>query len=290
MMKLVQKIAVGYIRGKFRILSAVSPLKTAEQALKLFSTPQRRTKGPLPAVFSTAEKLYFTFEHYQIRGFRWNKGAAKRALVIHGFESSMINFDKYIQGLLDKGYEVLAFDAPAHGRSSGKRVNALQYCNFIQHVCRQHGPMDAFIAHSLGGLALCMALAEMGTKTRTRIALIAPATETETLVNQFFQFIRLKRPEIREEFEKIIIRVGGQPTAWFSIGRTLDYFDADILWIHDEDDKITPIEDALKIRDSQRPNIRFKITQKLGHNKIYRDTAVRNTVLDFFAPYQENHS
>jgi pimeloyl-ACP methyl ester carboxylesterase len=282
MMKLVQKIAVGYIRGKFRILSAVSPSKTAEQALNLFSTPQRRTKGPLPPVFTTAEKLYFSFEHYHINGFRWNKGAGKRALIIHGFESSMINFDKYIQGFLDRGFEVLAFDAPAHGRSSGKRVNALQYCNFIQHVCRQYGPMDAFIAHSLGGLALCMALAEMDMQTQPTIALIAPATETTTLVNQFFRFIRLKRPEVREEFEKIIIRVGGQPIAWFSIGRTLEFFNANILWIHDEDDTITPIEDALKIRDSHPPNIRFEITQGLGHNKIYRDPVVRNLVLGFF--------
>ncbi len=282
MMKLVQKIAVGYIRGKFRVLSAVSPAKTAEQALNLFSTPQRRTKGSLPPVFSTAEKLYFAFEHYHIKGFRWNKGAAKRALIIHGFESSMINFDKYIQGFLDKGYEVLAFDAPAHGRSSGKRVNALQYCNFIQHICRQYGPMDAFIAHSLGGLALCMALAEMDMQKEPRVALIAPATETATLVNQFFKFIRLKRPEVREEFEKIIIRVGGQPTAWFSIGRTLEFFHAKILWIHDKDDTITPIEDALKIRDGHPPNIRFEITAGLGHNKIYRDPSVRKHVLDFF--------
>lgn len=280
-MKLVQKIAVGYIRNKFRLLSAISPEKTAEQAFRLFSTPRKRTTGPLPPVFIKAEKLHFRFEHYQINGFRWSKGAGPRVLVVHGFESSIINFDKYITDLLERGYEVLAFDAPAHGLSSGKRVNLLEYSNFIRHIYDHYGPVDHFIAHSLGGLALCMALAETGVTEKNRIVLIAPATETATAISQFFHFIRLKRPAVREEFEKLILRVGGQPVAWFSIGRTLEHLPCPVLWLHDEDDQITPLADALRIRDRNLPNIRFVITSGLGHNKIYREDWVRTEVVNF---------
>lgn len=280
-MKLVQKIAVGYLRNKFRVMSSFSPARTARQAFRFFSTPRKRTTGPLPPVFSMAEKLHFKFEHYHISGFRWNKGRGPRALVIHGFESSIINFDSYIKGLLDKGYEVLAFDAPAHGRSSGKRVNVLEYSNFLQHIHKYYGPVDYFMAHSLGGLALCMALAETGVTPKNRIALIAPATETVTAINQFFHFIRLKRPEVRDEFDKLIIHIGGQPVAWFSIGRTLEYLQCPILWLHDEDDQITPLDDALKIKNRDLPNIKFVITKGLGHNRIYREAAVRKQVVDF---------
>ncbi|PZR25132.1 MAG: hypothetical protein DI535_19475 [Citrobacter freundii] len=280
-MKLVQKIAVGYLRNKFRVMSSISPARTARQAFKLFSTPGKRTTGPLPPAFSEAEKLHFKFEQYQITGFRWNKGKGPRALVIHGFKSSMINFDPYIKGLRDKGYEVLAFDAPAHGLSSGKRLNVLEYSNFIRYINDQFGPVDFFMAHSLGALALCMALAEIGVTEKNRVVLIAPATETVTAVNQFFHFVRLKRPEVREEFDKLIIHIGGKPAAWFSVGRTLEHLHCPILWLHDEDDQITPLADALKIKNRDLPNIKFVITNGLGHNRIYREAAIREQVLNF---------
>lgn len=281
MMKLVQKIAVGYIRNKFRVLSSISPRKTAEQAFNLFSTPQRRTRGPLPSVFAAAEKLHFDFEGYRIAGYRWNKNAGRRVLIVHGFESSVINFDQYVQPLLQKGYEVLAFDAPAHGRSSGKQVNALVYSNFIQYIYQHYGPVQSFVAHSFGGLCLCLALAEMKPDRDRRIVLIAPATETVTAINHFFHFVQLKNAKVRKEFNEIITRVGGQPVAWFSIGRTLEYIQSPILWVHDENDKITPLSDALKIKERNLSNIRFVITKGLGHSRIYRDEKVRKEIVDF---------
>lgn len=281
MMKLVQKIAVGYIRNKFRVLSSISPRKTAEQAFKLFSTPQRRTRGPLPPVFSEAEKLHFDFENYRIAGYRWNKNAGRRVLIIHGFESSVINFDQYVHSFLQKGYEVLAFDAPAHGRSSGKQVNAVVYSNFIRYIQRHYGPAHSFMAHSFGGLCLCIALADMKPDRDRRIALIAPATETITAVNHFFHFTQLKNDKVRKEFDNIITRVGGQPVAWFSIGRTLDHIQNPVLWFHDENDKITPLSDALKIKERNLANIRFVITKGLGHSRIYRDEKVRKEIVDF---------
>ncbi|HEX2847372.1 MAG TPA: alpha/beta fold hydrolase [Chitinophagaceae bacterium] len=281
MMKLVQKIAVGYIRKKFSLLSAISPRKTAEQAFKLFSTPQRRTRGPLPAIFTEAEKLHFDFEGYHIAGYRWNKDAGRRVLIIHGFESSVINFERYVQPLLQKGYEVLAFDAPAHGRSSGKQVNAVVFSNFILHIHEHYGPVHSFMAHSFGGLCLCIALAEMKPDNDRRVVLIAPATETATAINKFFHFTRLRSDKVRKEFDNIITRVGGQPAAWFSIGRTLDHIPGPVLWFHDENDQITPLSDALKIKERNLPNIRFVITKGLGHSRIYRDEEVRKEVVGF---------
>jgi len=59
-----------------------------------------------------------------IKGWRWNHPAERKVLILHGFESSAINFDRYVKPLIKKGYEVLAFDAPAHGRSGSKTITA----------------------------------------------------------------------------------------------------------------------------------------------------------------------
>lgn len=280
-MKLGQKIAVAYIRTKFKLLAAVSKKKAATKAFDLFCTPQLRNVKELPAIFKEAEKLQFKFQEYTITGYRWNKSAGRKALIIHGFESSVINFDKYVNPLIKKGYEVLAFDAPAHGRSSGKRINAIIFRDFIKHVCQKYGPVQSFIAHSFGGLAICLALAETGHDENFRIALVAPATETKTALDQFFQFIKMDDAEVRKEFEEIITQLSGHPVAWFSIHRALKKIKAKILWLHDKDDKITPLEDVLKIKEENHLNIQFIITKGLGHRRIYRDAKVGKAIVSF---------
>lgn len=280
-MKLGQKLAVAYIRTKFKLWAAVSKRKAAEKAFDLFCTPQFRNLKELPAIFKEAEKLQFKFNEYNIVGYRWNKGAGRRALIIHGFESSVVNFDKYVAPLIKKGYEVLAFDAPAHGRSSGKRINAIIFRDFIKFVCRQYGPVQSFMGHSFGGLAICLALAETGHDENFRIALVAPATETKTAIDHFFQFIKLDDEEVRKEFEEIITHLSGHPVAWFSIHRSLKKIKAKILWLQDKDDKITPLKDVLKIKEENHPNIQFVITKGLGHRRIYRDAKVGKAIVNF---------
>src|SRR5215213_441677 len=156
-----QQIAIGYIRTKFMLLAALSKQKTAEKAFELFCTPQHRNRKQLPPVFEKAEKISFRFEGYKIQGYRWNHPSEKKLLILHGYESSVINFDRYIKPLTKAGFEVLAFDAPAHGRSSGKQITVLAYKNFILHIEKEYGPVKNFIAHSFGGLALSLALEDL---------------------------------------------------------------------------------------------------------------------------------
>ncbi len=280
-MKFKQKVAIRYIRTKFKILSSISKKKAAEKAFDLFCTPQSRNLKKPPALFSEGEKISFRFLQYTIIGYRWNKGAGQRVLILHGFESSVVNFDKYINNLVKKGYEVLAFDAPAHGKSSGNKMNALIYRDFIKHICTAYGPVQSFLGHSFGGLATCMALAEIKHDDNIRVVLIAPATETSTAIDLFFQFIQLNDTGVRKELEDIISRMGGHPVSWYSIFRTLKKINAKILWFHDEDDKTTPLKDVMRIKEENYPNIQFIISKGLGHRRIYKDNHVNKTAVDF---------
>ena len=280
-MTIKQKVAIRYIRAKFKILSTISKKKAAAKAFELFCTPQYRNLKELPPVFKTAEKLEFRFQQFTIAGYRWNKGAGSKVLIVHGFESSAINFDGYAKAFIKKGHEVLAFDAPAHGRSSGKQVNAIIYRDLLKFIWKDYGPFHAFIGHSFGGLTASMCLAEVEHDNDFRMVLIAPATETLTAFDQFFRMIGVDDMEVRSEFEKIIFRVGGHPMSWYSILRAIKTIKAKILWVHDEDDKITPVEDAYKVKSGNYKNIRFLITKGLGHRRIYRDAGVVKAVTDF---------
>jgi pimeloyl-ACP methyl ester carboxylesterase len=279
-MKLTQRLALGYIRTKFRLLSTISKKKAAEQAFRLFCTPLHRHKKPLPKVFEEAESLQLDLHGTTIRGWRWNHPADKKILIVHGFESSATNFDRFIKPLTRKGYEVLAFDAPAHGRSDSKTITAPLYREMIKLVNRQFGPIQSYMAHSFGGLALSLALEDISHTNLYKMVLIAPATETPTAIDSFFKFLRLDKA-IRSEFEKIIIRNGGVSSDWYSIKRAMRNIRAETLWLHDEDDDTTPIRDVLKVKEQNYPNIKFVFTRGLGHRRIYRDNEVSKAIVEF---------
>lgn len=279
-MKLSQRLALHYIRTKFKVLSSISKKKAAAKAFELFCTPQKRNKRPLPKIFVQAEVLHFKMDGITVQGWRWNHPAGKKALIIHGFESTVVNFDKYIKPFMAKGYEVLAFDAPAHGRSGGKQINAPLYKRTIQEIDRRFGPVQSFMAHSFGGLAVCLALEEISHTADYRLVLIAPATETTTAIDSFFKFLHLD-PPIRTEFEKLIMKKGGVGPEWYSIKRAMKHIQAKVLWLHDEEDDTTPVSDVLKVRSENYPNIKFVITKGLGHRRIYRDNEVAKLVIDF---------
>ncbi|HEY6064027.1 MAG TPA: alpha/beta fold hydrolase [Chitinophagaceae bacterium] len=246
-MKISQRLALSYIRTKLKLLSAVSRKKAAEKAFELFCTPRQRNKKPLLKIFDQAEKLHFKIDDITVRGWRWNHPAGKKVLIIHGFESTVVNFDKYIRPLTAKGYEVLAFDAPAHGRSEGKQINAPLYKRTILEINRLYGPIQSYMAHSFGGLAVCLALEETDHAANHRLVLIAPATETSTAIDSFFKFLQLD-PAVRPEFEKVIIQKGGVGPEWYSIKRAMKHIRAKVLWLHDEEDDTTPVSDVLKVR------------------------------------------
>ena len=56
---------------------------------------------------------------------------------------------------------------------------------------------------------------------------------------------------------------------------------AKVLWIHDEDDDVTLLKDALHVRDDRHPNVEFMITKGFGHRRIYRENKVVKRILEF---------
>lgn len=280
-MKLGQKLVTNYFRAKLNILAVVSKKWAAHSALDLFCTPLRKPRKKIPAVFDAAENLNFDLDDYDIRGYRWNHHTnSKKILVVHGFESSSRNFDRYISSLIKKGYEVIAFDAPAHGISSGKRINLPLYLMTVRRIYEQYGPIEGFVAHSYGGLIVAHFLETIVHDANTRAVLIAPATETVSTIDSFFKFLQLD-DGVRKEFDKLIFDKSGYWPDHFSIRRAMYNIKAQVLWFHDEEDDLTPVDDALKVESDKHPNVHFRITRGLGHRKIYRDNKVVKEILDF---------
>src|SRR6476660_1490215 len=279
-MNLNQKISVVYLRFKFSLLSLVSKKKAAASALDLFRTPQTRNTRLPSRIFDKAENLQFDIEGVTVHGYSWNHNVLKKVLIVHGFESSIVNFDHFVFPLMDKGYGVLAFDAPGHGRSGGTTITAPLFAKMITMIWEKYGPVQSFMAHSFGGLTLSMALENMEHTENYKVVFIAPLTELKTAAESFFHLLNLDE-KVKKEFDELIVDLGGRSLEWYSVGRAIKNINAQVLWLHDEDDDQTPIRDALRVKKESPPNVKFLITKGLGHSTIYNDKKVVQEIIDF---------
>lgn len=278
----VQKIGVGYYRAKLNFMNAISHRWAAKTALDLFSKPYRVPKKPDPAIWATANSLRFQTETGILAGFEWRspKPSGKKLLVLHGFAGSSRAFEAYITAALQKGYDVYAYDAPAHGKSEGTHLNAANYANIIDQLIKEHGFFDAYLAHSLGGLSLMLTLHQLHYQQKPKIVLIAPATESKSVAESFYEFMQLPA-RVRVAFEERVKQLTGVPLQWYSIGRILHDVKANILWLHDEDDTTTPIKDVYPLMQQNPLHVHFYFTKGLGHSRIYKDAKVQKRIVDF---------
>jgi len=279
-MTVKQRLALMYVRTKFGLLSALSKRKAAASALDFFRTPQTRNTKLPSQIFDKAERLHFDIDGVTVHGYSWNHNVLKKVLIIHGFESSIVNFDHFVFPLMDKGYGVLAFDAPGHGRSGGTTITAPLFAKMITMVCEKYGPVHSFMAHSFGGLTLSIALENMEHNETFKVVFIAPLTELKTAAVNFFHLINIDE-KVQQKFDELITDMGGHPLEWYSLRRAIKNIRAQVLWLHDEDDDQTPIVDALKVKRDNPGNVKFVITKGLGHSRIYTDKKIVQEIIDF---------
>ncbi len=283
-MKLKLRLIFGYYKTKFNTIAGISPRLAAAAAFRLFCTPYSgKPKRKEPSIFHKAKKLQFDFNGIVVRGFQWTpaKPGEKTILICHGFDSSSYKFEKFVHLFLREGMNVLAFDAPGHGISDGKIINAMVYRNLIIQIEKLFGPVKGIMAHSLGGLAAALAMEEINDPSK-KIVLIAPATETITAIENFFHFIRVN-DKTQKAFEGLIEETGSKPVSWYSVTRAVQTFSSQILWLHDEDDPVCPYEDTLPVQKMNLPHTTFITTKGLGHSTIYRDNKVQKMIADFFS-------
>lgn len=285
-MKTAQQLVIFYLRAKLNIMAAISTKWAVKTAFKIFSTPYRKPRSVAPPVFEKSSEIKLRVNGLNLYGYAWQTDRTNKILILHGFESRAYNFDRYVQPLLKAGYGVYAMDAQAHGKSEGKTITVPEYVDMLRELEKQTGKFIGYMAHSFGGLAISL-YKEQERDHLSKIVLIAPATETSSAINLFVRFFRLSSA-MKEGINDYILKKSGKTTDYYSVKRAMLQIANPVLWIHDEDDDITPIEDIKPLLDKQPENIEFMITQGLGHRKIYKDNNVVKKIISFLTSGQNS--
>lgn len=272
----MDKIVVKTIGWFINISSYISKSFAANKALYLFGTPRSGyITGTQSDFLDTAYKEEFTYDKLPIMTYRW-VGKKQTVLLAHGWESNSARWQNLIKNLNKKDYNVIAIDAPAHGKSGGRLFNSVIYSEFINVVAKRFRP-DILIGHSVGGMATVLFQNKYQLESVNKIILLGAPSEFTDVLHRYSDMLGYNQ-RIRNQIKLTIIDSYGTSPENFSTAKFSEHISSKGLIIHDSDDDIIPYNDAITINQSFK-NSKLITTKGLGHS--LNDDSVNNHIYEF---------
>jgi pimeloyl-ACP methyl ester carboxylesterase len=209
----------------------------------------------------------------EVAVYRWGK-ANRRVLLVHGWGGKAAQFFSFVGPLLESGLEVIAFDAPAHGASSGSFASGPAFARAARMVAEAKGPVHGIVAHSLGAAGSAIALAQG--LTAERVVFLAPAALIKLLLEEFIRLRQIPEPVaagLRQRFAARYL------TEIVSVPLMVKAFQIPVLIFHDPNDREIPFLHGEAIAAAW-PGAEL-IPPSVGHWRIMRDQSVIERTVQF---------
>lgn len=262
-----------------KILETMSTKLAVKFASKLFTTP---IKYKLPKrefemdLNSVQEKINIQSIGKEMVVYKYGTGS-KKVLLVHGWSGRGTQLVKIADEMVKLGYQTISFDAPAHGKASGKTSNMTEFISGILELEKNFGPFEFAIGHSLGGMSILNSI-KRGLKVKKAV-IIGSGDIVEDIMDDFVEKLGMNiaiSKKMMVNFEK-------------NIGQTMDSFSAyivareieiPVLVIHDKDDEDVPVKAGYHITENLKNGELF-LTEGLGHRKILGDNKVIKKIIEF---------
>jgi len=210
--------------------------------------------------------------------YKWGE-SDKRVLLIHGWSGRGPQLGAFVEPLLAKGYEVITFDAPGHGRTPGKTSSIFRITDALLAVVKHTGPIDAVITHSFGAMVLAYAIRHAGFTTKRAVCISSPTTPL-FLIDRFCEVMQVT-DKVKQAFIYYINRrFGDDVLARLSADKNMAGSTIPALIIHDKDDHDVPYEFGQQLANAW-PGAKLHLTEGLGHRRILRNRELVKTVVEF---------
>ena len=262
-----------------KLISFISPKLITLFAAKLFTTPIKHKipKRELEMDHNSIQKLIkIPVINKEVVLYQYGK-SEKKILLVHGWSGRGTQLFKIADELLEAGYSTISFDAPAHGKSPGKKTIMVDFIATILEIDKQFGPFEAAIGHSLGGMSVLNAI-KKGLKVNHAVV-IGSGDIVEDIMDDFVAKLELK-PKIstllRLHFEKKYKEDMNSYSAFLAAKETT----IPVLVIHDNNDADVPVKAGIHIHKYLK-NGELLLTDGLGHRKILGNPKVIEKTVQF---------
>lgn len=255
----------------------ISPKKASQLAYKLFSEPRDGKLNPnkLPEMLTVAEKSVFSDGEHEIQTYIW-KGNNHKILLVHGWESNSWRWEKFLPHLQKTGSTIFAFDAPAHGFSTGKEFTVPKYANTIAEFVKIHNP-NVLIGHSIGGAACIYYQYLHQNKNIDKMILLGAPSDLKNLIINYCNMLSLNS-RLQFHLENTFSEKFKRQVNDFSANKFAMDIATKALVVHDIHDTIVALSEAEKIKSNWK-NATYIETKNLGHS--LHDDALYQKLIDF---------
>ena len=266
-----------WLKTVFKLLEICSPFLASRLASRLFFTPIRfKTPAIEQKIYEKAVRSSLMFQKQRIKLYEWGT-SNKGVLLVHGWAGRATQVGHLAQPLVDAGFKVYAFDAPAHGYSSGKQTNLMEFTELIKLLVKKNSDIHSIIGHSMGGTASIYGLYQ-GVKISKCVIIGTPAY-TDWILSSFCKQINVSakvehliKTYIENKFNKSFEELNNS-----SMVKTLK---TKGLILHCKDDVDCFYKDAVTIHENWK-NSTLVLTKNLGHRRILRNTDTTKTIVEF---------
>lgn len=258
------------VRGYFQIAAAVAPAQVDRQIVRLFATPRRARHAPR----TVATPWWTTSGNERIAVY--SHGFGPTVLLVHGWSGTAHDMQAIADELRGRGFRVVTFDMPAHGRSSGRRTTLPAMAQATRDVARAVGPLHAVIGHSLGATAALLAMRD-GLDARCAVA-IAPPREAPHFLAQLVHALGLPTERLEGAVRVVERQVG--PLSNFDADRAARSLRMPGLVLHDVGDRHVPFAHGVAIADAWRGS-QLVALEGLGHRRMLEDESVVERIATF---------
>lgn len=259
-------------------LSLIAPKFSVKKSLQLFSTPRKgRVSENQKEFLNTSKQEVIYLNNIAIQTYHWKAKQPKASvLMAHGWESNSFRWRKLSKQLLEQNYNIIALDAPAHGKSGDNTFTALKYAEFINQVCKTYNPTH-IIGHSVGGMAGIFFLHNFKDTSIKKIVTLGSPSEFDLIFLNYTTMMGYNKT-ISKGLDNYIFDTYGKYPSGFSSAKFSEKISAKGLIIHDVKDKVIPFNEAKLIHKHYKNSTLLK-TEGFGHG--LKDQSVNNAIIKF---------
>lgn len=221
--------------------------------------------------------------------YSWGHAALPTVLLVHGWGVDCTAMSSFVKPLQDAGFQVITFDAPAHGASLGRSSTLRAFADRIGDVLESNTGVMGVVAHSLGGVATVAALRmhsarHLGSShgASPALVLVSSPCDLQGTVELFRGRWRLL-PDTERQMLDRLARKNRATLDFWNIRTLAPHIEpTNVLVLHDRDDDDVRPTEATEVAASFR-SAKLVLTSGLGHGRILASRSVTSMAAEFLA-------
>ncbi len=269
-------VGLSATRLALQLYARVSPQKAGQLFNHIAFRPSRL---PMPTRYEYLldnTDSYTQLQHGSrtIPVYSWGQGPV--ILGVHGWAGAGIQFGAWVDPLVEAGYRVVLFDAPAHGRAQGESTDLFEMADVTARVAASVGQVHGVLAHSIGCIAVARSIAD-GLQA-SYLAMLAPPVSLAATMQSLGRQFGLSPEALSVHLQLMEEQFGA--SVWDKLNLealSLSLTQQGLIVIDDDDTSVSPEESQRVAGNWARAEVLR--TSGLGHNRLLWSPMVVDTVL-----------